>query len=64
MGGASPLKQRSIYKFLVAEKCKLNEIYGRICHMLNKKCLQVGLTLVSQKMPESKGLRISILVWR
>ena len=43
----SKLKQRSVIKFLVAEKCKPREIYTRMCDVdreacFSQKCLHKG----------------------
>ena len=37
-GGKSRLEQKSVIKFLVAEKCKPCEIYKRICDKYREEC--------------------------
>ena len=42
---SSRLEQKSVIKFLVAEKCKPCEIYRRMCtekHVLAKKMFKIG----------------------
>ena len=34
----SRLKQRSVIKFLLGEKCKPNDIYRKMCNMYGKIC--------------------------
>ena len=47
----SRLEQRSVVKFLVAEKCKLGEFFRRMCDVDRETCfsqqnsLQIGLPL-------------------
>ena len=58
----SRFEQRSVIKFLVAEKCKPCEIYRRICnvYVLVKQILQMSQIWVCSSNPE---LKRQSMVW-
>ena len=52
----SRLEQRSVIKFLMADKCKPCEIYWRICNVYEEACFnkKIFINRVCHNKPESK----------
>ena len=51
------LEQRSVIKFLVTEKCKLYEIYRRICNMYNEACFN------KKKFTNGRNMDLQLQAW-